>query len=128
MCKAHLVLVRRRYDSYFMGRYQAADIEHWRGVLREQAASGQSMAGYCRERGLQEWQLYEWKKRLRRLDAAPFIAVTVSSPEAPVPPLPHTSQIAGIELRHRSGWALIVEPDFNASHLRRVLSVLEQCS
>jgi len=111
-----------------MGRYQVADIEHWRGVLREQAASGQSMAGYCREHGLQEWQLYEWKKRLRRPAPAPFIAVTVSSPEAPAQPSSQNMQTAGIELRHGSGWSLIVEPDFDASHLRRVLSVLEQCS
>jgi hypothetical protein len=31
----------------------------------------------------------------------------------------------GIEIRHRRGWSLIVEPGFDVVHLRRLLSVLE---
>jgi hypothetical protein len=33
--------------------------------------------------------------------------------------------MSGIELRHRRGWSLMVEPGFDAVHLRRLLSVLE---
>jgi hypothetical protein len=29
----------------------------------------------CRDRGLREWQFYEWKKGLRPTEVAPFIAV-----------------------------------------------------
>jgi hypothetical protein len=109
-----------------MGRYKAADVEHWRGVLKAQAASGTSMAGYCREHGLRGWELYEWKKRLRGFEATPFVAVEVSSPEVSVQPEPHCVQSSSIELRHRRGWSLMVEPGFDAMHLRRVLRVLEQ--
>lgn len=54
------------------------------------------------------------------------IAVEISSSEAPVRPELHTVQASGIELHHRRGWSLIVAPGFDASHLRRLLSVLEQ--
>jgi hypothetical protein len=33
--------------------------------------------------------------------------------------------MVGIEIRHRRGWSLIVDPGFDARHLRRLLSVLE---
>jgi hypothetical protein len=98
----------------------------WRGLVSDQIASGKSVATFCREQGLRDWQFYEWKKRLRRSEAAPFISVEVSSSETPARPAPVTAQIAGIELRHRRGWSLIVEPRFDADHLRRLLSVLEQ--
>jgi hypothetical protein len=31
--------------------------------LSKQASSGKSVAAFCGERGLRDWQLYEWKKR-----------------------------------------------------------------
>lgn len=58
-----------------MGRYKEADVLRWRGLASEQAGSGKSVAAFCREHGLREWQLYEWKKRLRGSAATPFIAV-----------------------------------------------------
>jgi transposase-like protein len=107
-----------------MGRYKEADVLRWRGLISEQVDSGKSVAAFCRERGLREWQLYEWKKRLRQSDAMSFVAVEVSVPVSSVSPVP--AQMVGIELRHRRGWSLIVESGFDASHLRRLLSVLEQ--
>jgi hypothetical protein len=69
--------------------------------------------------------LYEWKKRLRPSEAAPFIAVEVASTEAAsAQPAP----ASGIEIRHRRGWSLVVEAGFDASHLRRLLAVLEMAS
>ena len=109
-----------------MGYNEEESQARWRGLVRDQGASGKSVAAFCHDRGLREWQFYEWKKRLRRSEASPFLAVEVRSPEAP----PHAgsaiAQIPGIELRHRRGWSLIVEAGFDAKHLRRLLSVLEQ--
>jgi hypothetical protein len=105
-----------------MGQYKEEDLVRWRGLLSEQVGSGKSIATFSRERGLPVWQFYEWKKRLRQPASAAFVAVKVS--EAKVAP-PQTKQIPGIELRHRRGWSLIVEPGFDAGHLRRLLSVLE---
>jgi len=50
----------------------------------------------------------------------------VAPTETPEPAISETAQSAGIELRHRRGWSLIVAPGFDAEHLRRLLSVLEQ--
>jgi hypothetical protein len=108
-----------------MGRYKEEDVLRWRGLVSEQAVSGKSVAAFCRERRLRDWQLYEWKKRLRQSEATSFVAVKVAVPAASVPPAPVLVQMVGIELRHRRGWSLIVDPGFDASHLRRLLSVLE---
>jgi hypothetical protein len=112
-------------DSYGMGQHKEEDLLRWRGLVSEQVASGTSVAGFCRDRGLRDWQFYEWKKRLRCSAAAPFIVVEVASTEA-VSAQP--GQMSGIEIRHRRGWSLMVEPGFDASHLRRLLAVLEMAS
>ena len=105
-----------------MGQYKEEDLARWRGLISEQVASGKSIATFSRERGLPVWQFYEWKKRLRHPEPATFVAVEIS--EAEVIP-PQTKQISGIEVQHRRGWSLIVDPGFDAAHLRRLLSVLE---
>jgi len=108
-----------------MGQSGEEAVARWRGLVLEHVASGKSVAAFCRDRGLRAWQLYEWKKRLRPSEEAAFVAVNVASAEAastqPAPML-------GIEVRHRRGWSLIVEPGFDARHLRRLLAVLEVAS
>ena len=108
-----------------MGQYKEEDLLRWRGLVSEQAVSGKSVAAFCGEHGLRVWQFYAWKKRLRQPGTAAFVAVEVSRAEAPVQQGPHTVQMSGIELRHRRGLSLMVEPGFDAAHLRRLLSVLE---
>ena len=39
--------------------------EHWRGLLEQQAQSGQSVREWCAASGEKEWQYYAWKARLR---------------------------------------------------------------
>ncbi len=51
--------------------------KRWRGMLLEQQASGQSIVAFCRERGLREWQFYNWKKRLRPPTES-FVAVELA--------------------------------------------------
>jgi hypothetical protein len=106
-----------------MGRYREEDISRWRAFVSEQVVSGKSVSAFCRERGLREWQLYEWKKRLRQTEATSFVAVEVAASLAPASA---SMRSVGIELRHRRGWSLMVEPGFDAAHLHRLLSVLEQ--
>lgn len=111
------------HDSDVMGRYREEDLSRWRDVVSEQVSSGKSVAAFCRERGLREWQLYEWKKRLRQPEASCFVAVEVAASSAPAPA---SMRSVGIELHHRRGWSLMVEPGFDAAHLHRLVSVLEQ--
>jgi hypothetical protein len=109
-----------------MGELKPEEWTRWRGLLSEQQASDQSIAGFCRERALPVWQFYEWRKRLRA-KTEPFVAVEVVASEAvaaaasqaAVPSTP-------LEIRLGGGRSLLVGPDFEASHLRRLLQVLEQ--
>lgn len=96
----------------------------WRAVVGEQEQSGQSAAAFCRERGLRSGQFFAWKKRLRDREAAKFVAVSVAPvAEARKPALGVPS--GAIEVRLASGRSLVVEPGFDAHHLRALLLVLE---
>ena len=98
----------------------------WRGLFSEQQESGQSIAGFCRERAVPVWQFYEWRKRLRA-KTEPFVAVqVVPSEPAPLPTAPAPVPGIPLEIRLRGGRSLLVGPDFEARHLRRLLQVLEQ--
>ena len=103
-----------------------AAVARWRVLVSDQTASGKSVAAFCRERGLRDRQFYDWKKCLRRAEATPFLAVELAPTKTPVAAVSETEQSAGIELRHRRGWSLIVTPGFDAGHLRRLLSVMVQ--
>jgi hypothetical protein len=95
----------------------------WGGLVSEQSQSGQTVAAFCRERGLPAWHFYEWKKRLRESEAAKFVEVQVAIPAEPVRPT--GARGSTIEIRLRAGRSLFVEPGFDASHLRALLCVLE---
>jgi transposase-like protein len=96
----------------------------WRSLVSEQAESGQSVAAFCRARGQSESLFYYWKKRLREGATPPFVEVQVAEPQ--LGPR-HCGSAAGatIEVRLRNGRSLIVAPEFDASHLRALLAVVE---
>jgi len=106
-----------------MGQQKEEERARWRGLLLEQTESGKSIAAFCRDRGLPVWQFYEWKKRLRRGDADRFLAVEVTGTEVPAGRA--ALRGAPIEIRLSRGRSVMVEPVFDAGHLRRLLSVLE---
>jgi len=91
-----------------------------RGLVSEQIASGRSVAAFCRARGLRDWQFYDWKKRVGEAEAVKFIPVKVAAMERPAP----VASVKAIEIRLPRGRSL-VEPGFDAHHLRALLSVLE---
>lgn len=100
---------------------QTEEWAKWRGLVSEQTASGQSVAAFCRERGLRDWQFYDWKKRVREAEAVEFVSVAVAAPA-------ETSPMAAgkpIEVRLGQSRSLMVEPGFDADHLRALLAVLE---
>jgi hypothetical protein len=91
----------------------------WRGLVAEQQGSGRSVAAFCRERGVCAPQFFAWKKRLRQAAREQFVAVQVVEEGAPAPP-------RVIEIRLGGGRSVMVEPGFEAAHLRAVLAVLEE--
>jgi hypothetical protein len=97
----------------------------WQNLCLEQEQSGQSVAAFCRARELRESQFYYWKKRVREAAPPPFVEVRVRKP-AMGPRDFRVGLGATIEVRLGNGRSLIVGPEFDASHLRAVLAVLEE--
>lgn len=95
----------------------------WRSLVAEQKASGQSVTRFCSERGLSSGQFFAWKKKLREAEAAKFVALELT----PVleTKWPATMGSRAIEVKLERGRSLLVEPGFDAHHLRALLSVLE---
>jgi hypothetical protein len=95
----------------------------WRQLVSEQSASGQSVSKFCFERGLSCGQFFAWRRRLREAESARFVALELS----PVVEArwPATMSNRAIEVRLVRGRSLVVEPGFDAHHLRALLSVLE---
>lgn len=87
----------------------------------EHSRSGQSVAAFCRERGVAGWQFYTWKKRLSEAATGQFVEVQVVGGGKPsLTPAPSRA----IEIRLR-GRCIFVEPGFDADHLRAVVAALE---
>lgn len=99
----------------------------WRKVVSEQGRSGQSVAGFCRERGLCAPQFFAWKKRLREAEAPQFVEVKVAAIATTEAASPEFSAPNGaaIEIRLQNDRSLLVRPGFDAQHLRAVLAVVE---
>lgn len=93
----------------------------WHGLIAEQSGSGQSVADFCRDRGLTTGQFFAWKKRLRQTAAEEFV-------EVQVPRMPAQSSKANsgaIEIHVADGLRIRVEPGFDADHLRAIIAALE---
>jgi hypothetical protein len=93
----------------------------WRKVVSEQAGSGQSVAAYCRERGVCAPLFFAWKKRLSEAEAAQFVEVKVTAAARETRAVPG----AAIEVRLKNERRLLVGPGFDANHLRALLAVVE---
>jgi transposase-like protein len=101
-----------------MGKRRHAAWAKWQRLIAEQRRSGNSVAAFCRERGVCAPQFFAWKKRLSEAAAPGFVAVEVTeAPPASVGP--------AIEVRLSGGRSVMVEPGFDAVHLRAVLAALE---
>lgn len=97
--------------------------QEWQSLVSEQEEGGQSIAAFCCARGLPKSQFYYWKKRLREVAMPPFVEVQVAKPQLRPK---HSHSVAGtIEVRLSNGRSLMVAPEFDASHLRALLAVVE---
>jgi len=95
----------------------------WRALVSEQSQSGQTVAAFCRDRGIRDSQFYDWKKRVRESEGTKFVKVKVKASSEQRTPAPE--RYPAIEIRLSTGRSLLVEPGFDASHLRALLAVLE---
>jgi hypothetical protein len=94
----------------------------WQRLVSEQAASGQTISVFCRERGLGRQSFFAWRKRLSQAEAKQFVEVKLAAATAAAEPVRSNS---AIEVRLRNGRTLMVEPGFDAGHVRALLAVVE---
>jgi len=106
-----------------MGQHKAELWTKWRGLVSEQGRSGQTVTAFCRARGLRDSQFYDWKKRIRECEAANFVEVKVKESSEQRTPAPE--RYPAIEILLSKGRSLLVEPGFDASHLRALLNVAD---
>jgi transposase-like protein len=106
-----------------MKQLRAEQWAKWRGLFLEQLSSGQTVAAFCRDRGIRDSQFYDWKKRLRKGEAVNFVEVELK--ECGEQRMPAPERYPAIEIRLNKGRSLLVEPGFDANHLRALLTVLE---
>ena len=93
----------------------------WQRLLAEQRASGETMTGFAKARGIALGSLYHWKKRLegnKNSKTSAFSEVVV---------VPSATSVARVEVIARGGRAIRIEGQFDASLLREVLRVVESC-
>ena len=108
-------------QSGSMGKFQPEVRSRWVRLIAEQGESGGTVGAFCRERGLAASQFYTWRKRLGGSVAERFLEVQVAKAAAwPAPP--HQGAIA---IRLAGGCRVLVEPGFDADHLRAIVAALE---
>jgi len=101
-------------------------LEKWQSLFSEQEQSGQSVAAFCRARGVRESLYYYWKKQWQEAAMPQFVEVELAKANRE-----RGQACLGlgttIEVRLRNGRSLMVGPVFDANHLREVLAVVESC-
>ena len=74
-------------DSAFAGRGRRRGLDKealWREVLRDFAASGQSVRAFCRQQQVSEPSFYAWRRAIARRDAASEAAGSAEPAFVPV--------------------------------------------
>ncbi len=98
-----------------MGKVKAERREFWQQVIAQQEKSGQSVRTFCRERGIGEHSLYQWRQRLRQEVPVTFALVETKCAAA---------EPAMLELLLTSGDRLRIPAETNT--LRTVIAALRQ--
>jgi hypothetical protein len=124
----------------------------WGKLVSEQGRSGQSVAGFCRERGLCAPHFFAWKKRLREADAGQGVVGAPLTKFVEVQLAPggwrqageardaggagevggaRVSRAAGdgrVEVLLKNGRSLWVGPGFDAELVRALVAVVESAA
>ena len=86
---------------------------YWSKLIAEQKASGATVVGFCKQRGVSAHSFYLWRRRLRKKEPVQFALLnTVASVGAP------------IELHLPGGERLSIANDVSSATLRSVLDAL----
>lgn len=98
---------------------------YWRGVIRDQQASKDSVAAFCRARKITTASFYSWRRRLgapqpeSASKGAEFVAIEVAG-------APWSATQGGFEVVLKNGRRVVVPAVFDVHALRQLLGVLEE--
>lgn len=94
---------------------------HWRTIIENQAASGMSIAGYCRDAQIRPSYFYTWRRRLteQRPSAGGFLELI---------PGRLTEAASGIRIHLGAQLSIEVERRFDPLTLRAVIEALSNLS
>jgi hypothetical protein len=116
--------MNRSRQAWRMNRHREEVRAKWRELLSEQEQSGESAAAFCRGRALCTRQFYYWKKQSQRGASPQFMEVQLVRSHSRETHF-RSALASPIEVRLGNGRSLVVGPDFDASHLRALLAVVE---
>ena len=88
--------------------------EYWAGLIREQRASGKSIARYCEERGVRPSQFWYWEKALSKGPGGKALKSFARVGELP-----------RLEMVLKSGVILRLPADSGTDTLKQVLEALD---
>jgi transposase len=109
--------------------------ERWREIVKEQTCSKQTVAEYCRQRGIAASSLFAWKRRLKRaaggvapaMAASTFVEAKVKSDDrvGDEPGGEGFPSESCIEIRCVGERRIMVRKGFDPEALKQVVAVLE---
>lgn len=96
--------------------------QHWRGVIRDQEASGLSISAFCREHKISAASFFNWRRKIAQRDhgdtAAKFVPLQLHAPP--------TQRSPGCEVVLPDGCRVIVSTGCDANWLREILEALPE--
>ena len=105
------------------GRRSGEREEYWRGVIREQEASGLSISSFCRERDVSAASFFSWRRNLAKRppekSAAGFVALEMTPPAS-------VAQQPVLEIVLPDGCRVLVSGSCDAPWLREILQVVRE--
>jgi Transposase len=114
--------------------------QYWRKVIRDQAASGLSIAAFCREQDVPEASFFAWRRKLSRrteiaLPRASKDLASANEVEKPAArfvsfdlPSPRPAGRTGLEIILPDGCRVLVGELCDADWLREVLAAVRERS
>ena len=109
--------------------------QFWRDILREWDSHKQTVRDFCTEHGVSEPSFYAWRRTISERDREAAARRVSATPAADNPPtfvpvqvVVGTQASPMLEVVAGSGRVVRVPPNFDATTLRRLLTVLEDAS
>jgi len=117
---------------------ESSAASRWRKIVRDQAASGLSVAAYCRRARVPASSFYAWRRKLRdvaternaeasaeQTSPGTFTEVRVTPALHPTPASAYEPGVLELHLSH--GRRVIVRSGFDRETLRALVATLEVC-